>query len=97
MLPGEFVYVKFNLKPSGDRMDIPATALIFNTQGTQVMQVDGQNKLHLLKVNVGRDFGDTVEIQAGLSPDDTILEQPDVSLVDGELVTPTSSQHSTHK
>jgi RND family efflux transporter MFP subunit len=89
MLPGEFVYVMFNLKPSGKRLNIPATAMMFNTQGTQVMRVDAQNKLHLLKVTVGRDFGDTVDIQSGLSADDTILEQPDVALQDGEFVTPT--------
>jgi multidrug efflux pump subunit AcrA (membrane-fusion protein) len=96
MLPGEFVNVGFKLKPSGKRLSIPATALIFNAQGTQVMQVDGQNKLHLVKVTVGRDFGDTVETQAGLSASDTILEQPDVSLQDGESVTPAPSKHAPH-
>src|ERR1700733_9929511 len=96
MLPGEFVNVSFRLKPSGQRVNIPATALIFNTQGTQVMRIDAENKLHLLKVTVGRDFGDTVDIQAGLSADDMILEQPDVSLEDGQVVTPTPSRHATH-
>jgi RND family efflux transporter MFP subunit len=96
MLPGEFVNVSFKLKPSGQRVKIPATALIFNAQGTQVMKVDAQNKLHLLKVTVGRDFGDTVDIQAGLSAEDTILEQPDVSLQDGQVVTPTLPQHASH-
>jgi membrane fusion protein, multidrug efflux system len=93
MLPGAFVNVSFNLKPSGEHLNIPATALIFNAQGTQVMRVDAQNKLHLLKVTVGRDFGDTVDIQAGLNPDDTILEQPDVSLQESETVTPTAPPH----
>ena len=96
MLPGEFVNVMFKLKPSGQRLNIPATALIFNAQGTQVMRVDPQNRLHLLKISVGRDFGDIVEIQAGLNMDDTILEQPDVSLQDGQVVIPTEPQHATH-
>jgi len=96
MLPGEFVNVIFQLKPSGLRLNIPATALIFNAQGTQVMRVDPQNRLHLQQVTVGRDFGDTVEIQAGLNMDDTILEQPDVSLQDGQVVIPTEPQHATH-
>jgi hypothetical protein len=83
----------FKLKPFGQRLNIPATALIFDARGTQVMRVDSQNRLHLQQVTVGRDFGDTVDIQAGMSADDTILQQPDVSLQDGQLVTPVQSEH----
>ena len=88
MLPGAFVYVAFKIAPSGQRWSLPATALIFNTDGTQVMLVGPEQKLRLQKVTVGRDFGDTIEIQAGLSGDQTIVEQPDVSLQDGQVVTP---------
>lgn len=94
LLPGEFVYVAFKIKPSGQRWNLPATALIFNTDGTQVMLVEPGNKLHLQKVTVGRDFGDTIDIQAGLRGDETIVEQPDVSLEDGEVVTPVEAQHA---
>jgi RND family efflux transporter MFP subunit len=92
MLPGAFVYVAFKIAPSGRRWSLPATALIFNTDGTQVMLVGPAKKLHLQKVTVGRDFGDTIEIQAGLSGDQTIVEQPDVSLQDGQVVTPVEAQ-----
>src|SRR2546430_3226673 len=40
MLPGTFVYVAFKLGAAGQRWNLPATALIFNAQGTQVMLVD---------------------------------------------------------
>ena len=92
MLPGAFVYVAFNAAPSGKRWDLPATALIFNTDGTQVMLVGPEDKLQLQKVTVGRDFGDSVEIQAGLNGDETVVEQPDVSLHDGQVVTPVEAQ-----
>jgi len=62
--------------------------LIFNTDGTQVMLVGPGNKLQLQKVTVGRDFGDTIDIQAGLSGDETIVQQPDVTQHDGQVVTP---------
>lgn len=96
MLPGEFVYVDFNLALAGQRWKIPATALIFNSGGTGVMLVGPQNKLHLQKVTVGRDFGDTIDIQAGLSGGELIVEQPDVSLQDGQMIVPVESQHGTH-
>lgn len=95
MLPGEFVYVAFKLAPTGQRWNLPATALIFNTDGTQVMVVEPGGKLHVQKVIVGRDFGDTIDIQAGLNGGETIVEQPDVSLQDGQVVTPVQSKHAT--
>ncbi|MDP9174587.1 MAG: efflux RND transporter periplasmic adaptor subunit [Planctomycetota bacterium] len=94
LLPGEFVYVAFKIRPSGRRWNLPATALIFNTDGTQVMLVGTGNKLHLQKVTVGRDFGDTIDVQAGLSGGETIVEQPDVSLHDGQVITPVEAQHA---
>lgn len=95
MLPGEFVYVNFNTSPVGKRWNLPATALIFDARGTQVMLVRPGNKLQLQKVVVGRDFGDRIEIQAGLKGDETIVEQPDVSLEDGQVITPVESQHES--
>ena len=97
MLPGQFVYVVFKIGRWGQRWNIPATALIFNTEGTQVMVVESGGKLHLQKVIVGRDFGDVIEIQAGLSGSETIVEQPNVSLEDGQVVTPVESQHATQQ
>jgi len=95
MLPGEFVYVGFKLAPVGRRWNLPATALIFNSDGTQVMVVEPGGKLHVQNVTVGRDFGDTIDIQAGLNGGETIVEQPDVSLQDGQVVTPVESKHET--
>jgi RND family efflux transporter MFP subunit len=92
MLPGEFVYVAFKISPSGQRWNLPATALIFNSNGTQVMLVEPGGKLHVQKVTVGRDFGDTIDIQAGLKGDETVVKQPDVSLEDGQVVTPVESK-----
>ncbi|MDB5291680.1 MAG: hypothetical protein JWL69_2921, partial [Phycisphaerales bacterium] len=61
---------------------------------TQVMLVEPGNKLHLQKVTVGRDFGDTIDIQAGLSGGETVVKQPDVSLQDGQVVTPVESKNA---
>jgi RND family efflux transporter MFP subunit len=96
MLPGQFVYVVFKIGRWGKRWNLPATALIFNADGTQVMLVGRDGKLRLQQAIVGRDFGDVIEIQAGLSGGETIVEQPDVSLQDGEVVTPVEAKDATH-
>jgi RND family efflux transporter MFP subunit len=88
MLPGQFVYVSMTVGPSGQRWNLPATALIFNAQGTQVMLVGPDNKLRLRDVTPGRDFGDTIDVQAGLRGDEKIVKQPTVSLQAGQVVIP---------
>ena len=95
ILPGEFVYVALKIAPSGQRWNLPATALIFNSDGTQVLVVQPDHKLHFQKVTAGRDFGDTIDIQDGLNGDETIVAQPDVSLQEGELVTPMEATHAS--
>jgi hypothetical protein len=96
LLPGAFVYVGFKAAPSGQRWILPATALIFNADGTQVMLFGLERKLHIQKVTVGRDFGGTIEIQTGLSGDETVVEQPDVSLQDGQVVKAVEAQTGAH-
>jgi multidrug efflux pump subunit AcrA (membrane-fusion protein) len=95
MFPGQFIYVAMKIDPSGKRWNLPATALIFDTNGTQVMLVEPGGKLHIQKVVVGRDFGDTIDVQAGLNGNETVVKQPDVSLQDGQVVTPVESKNAT--
>src|SRR6266478_6586304 len=92
MMPGMFVYVSFKIGPSGTRWRVPATAMIFNAQGTRVAVVGAGNKLHFQDVAVGRDLGTTIDIQAGLNGNETIVSQPTVSLQEGQVVKPIQSQ-----
>ena len=88
LLPGMFVYVDFKIAPSGTRWRVPATAVIFDAQGTRVVIVGQGNKLHFQDVVLGRDFGVSIDIQAGLNGNEIIVKQPTVSLQEGQLVKP---------
>ena len=92
LLPGMFVYVSFKIGPSGTRWRIPSTAVIFNAQGTRVAIVGAENKLHFQEVVLGRDLGTSIDIQAGLQGNETIVKQPTVSLQEGQLVKPIEPQ-----
>jgi RND family efflux transporter MFP subunit len=93
LLPGMFVYVGFKIGPSGTRWRVPDTAMIFNERGTQVMIVQQPgNKLHLQKVVVGRDFGNAIDIQAGIDGSVWIVKQPTVAQQEGQVVTPEESK-----
>jgi multidrug efflux pump subunit AcrA (membrane-fusion protein) len=93
MLPGTFVYVDFKIGPAGTRWRVPATAMIFNAQGTRVVIVGAGNKLHFQDVVVGRDLGTSIDIQAGLHGNEMVVSQPTVSLQEGQVVKPIESHN----
>src|SRR5437867_3566393 len=95
LLPGMFVYVTFKIAPSGTRWRVPATAVIFNAQGTRVAIVGVGNTLRFQEVVLGRDFGTSIDVQAGLQGHETIVKQPTVSLQEGQRVTPVKSKNSS--
>jgi multidrug efflux pump subunit AcrA (membrane-fusion protein) len=92
LLPGMFVYVAFKISPAGTRWRVPATAAIFDAQGTRVVIVGPGNALHFQPVVFGRDFGASIDIQNGLRGDETIVKQPTVSLQEGQVVRPIEPQ-----
>jgi RND family efflux transporter MFP subunit len=91
LLPGMFVYVGFSIGPSGTRWRVPATAVVFDANGTRIVIVGDGNALHFQPVVLGRDFGDSIDIQAGLQGSETIVKQPTVSLQEGQVVRPIPS------
>jgi multidrug efflux pump subunit AcrA (membrane-fusion protein) len=91
LMPGMFVYADFDIAPSGTRWRLPATALIFDAQGTRVATVAPGDTIHFQQVEVGRDFGDTIDIQAGLHGGEAIVAQPTVSLREGQRVRPVAA------
>ena len=95
LLPGMFVYANLTVAPSGTRWRIPATALVFDGQGTRVAIVDADKKLRFRPVVLGRDFGDTIDVQGGLQGDESIVKQPLVSLQEGQVVAPIEPQKAS--
>jgi RND family efflux transporter MFP subunit len=94
LLPGMFVYISFKIAPAGTRWRVPATAVIIDTQGTRVATIGPGNTIHFQHVTLGRDFGTSIDIQAGLNGGETIITQPTVSLQEGQVVRPITSAPS---
>jgi RND family efflux transporter MFP subunit len=67
---------------------IPGDSLIIRASGTQVALVDAHHTVHLQKVEIGRDYGDKLEVLNGLTPGATIIANPGDSAQDGALVSP---------
>ncbi|WP_420138850.1 efflux RND transporter periplasmic adaptor subunit [Sphingomonas sp.] len=84
--PGSYAQVSFPLHGSAGAVELPASALIVGQNGTQVALLGPDNKAIIRAVTVGRDNGATVEITAGLSPNDRVIDSPPDSLQAGDKV-----------
>jgi RND family efflux transporter MFP subunit len=83
---GSYCNVHFEVPTDGNLVRIPSTALVTGNQGTQVATLDSNDKVVLRKVQLGRDLGDSVEVTAGLSPSDRIIDNPPETLSAGDTV-----------
>src|SRR5256885_6547687 len=83
---GSYCNVHFEVPTGANLVTIPSTALVTGNQGTQVATLDGNNKIVLKNVQLGRDLGDSVEVIAGLTPSDRVINNPPETLVAGDTV-----------
>ena len=86
LMAGMFIYVDFAIKPSGTRWRIPATAILIDAQGTRVATVGPAGAIHFQQVTLGRDFGASIDVQAGLTGNEVIVAHPTLSLREGQIV-----------
>jgi RND family efflux transporter MFP subunit len=83
--PGMYVTVELHIPRKNPGVIVPADALVFNGDGTQVAVAhDGTAQFH--KVTVARDFGTEVEVRDGIRPGDELILKPQVALADGSKV-----------
>ena len=84
--PGDYAQVQFDLPAQADVLQVPATALTFRNSGMAVAVVGPHDRAIIKPVQVGRDFGTTVQVNSGISPTDKIIDNPPDSLETGDLV-----------
>ena len=76
---------------------LPSSTILFQANGPQVGIVNGKNQIELRKVTLGHDFGDTIEIMAGVRPGDAVVANPPDSLTNGMLVSVEAAAPTTQK
>jgi RND family efflux transporter MFP subunit len=86
LLPGSYAQVNFNVKLSGQRLTLPINALLFRPEGTMAAVVGPDNRLNLKKIIIGRDFGASVEVLEGITPQDNIVINPPDALEQAQQV-----------
>jgi RND family efflux transporter MFP subunit len=86
---GAYAFVHFKVPQpshaSTQSLTIPANTLLFRSEGLRVGVVRN-GRAALVPIKIGRDFGDKVEVIAGLQPTDQVIVNPSDSLSDGSRV-----------
>jgi RND family efflux transporter MFP subunit len=88
ILPGSFAQVHLKLPTDATTFRLPVTTLIFRSEGLRVAAVKN-GIVSLIPITIGRDFGSTVEVIAGLTGSEQLVINPPDSLAEGQSVTVT--------
>jgi RND family efflux transporter MFP subunit len=83
---GAYCQVHFRLPVDPNMVRVPATALMLVDHGVQVAVLSDGDEAVLKTVQLGRDFGDSVEVTAGLAPQDRVIDSPAETLQSGDAV-----------
>lgn len=86
LLPGAYAEVRIKLPAPTTTLVLPVNALLFRSEGLRAAVVHGGNRVALVPITLGRDYGTEVEVLSGLAADDVIVVSPPDSLVDGQEV-----------
>jgi membrane fusion protein (multidrug efflux system) len=84
--PGTYVNVHFDFPSDPNILILPEQALLFRAQGMQVAVLDGQSRVHLQDVALGRNLGTDVQIVSGLKATDKVVANPSLGLLEGQQV-----------
>jgi RND family efflux transporter MFP subunit len=83
---GGYARVTFNVSGRLGTLMIPSSTLVFRSQGTFVATVNTNNRIHLVPIRVGRDFGSSIEVISALKDIHQVVDNPPDSIAEGEQV-----------
>ncbi len=76
LLPGMYAQVELSSVRADPPLLVPSDAMIVRADGAQVAVVRPDHTVHIQKIEVGRDYGDRIEVLKGLQEGDTIVSNP---------------------
>ena len=89
---GMYLTLRFHVRTAEPVLIVPATTLQIGRDGTRVATLLPDHRIAFKKITIGRDFGTTVEITAGLTGNDLLVDNPSTELVEGDKVAPEGNE-----
>jgi RND family efflux transporter MFP subunit len=86
--PGMYLMVKFVFGRVAPSVRIPSAAVVVRSGPRKVAVLDAVYAVHYRDVQLGRDFGDEIEVLTGLNVGDTVVVHPGDDIPEGTVVEP---------
>jgi RND family efflux transporter MFP subunit len=88
LMPGMYAQVDLAVPRKEPPLAIPGDTLVVRDNVTQVAVVSADGTVHFQRIQLGRDFGDHLEVLSGLEPGQLLAINPSDSVREGAKVKP---------
>lgn len=95
LLPGMYAQVDLSSARSNPPLLVPSDALIVGADGASVAVVAEDHTVHVQKIEVGRDYGDKLEVISGVREGNWVIENPGDAAREGNKVDPVPAASKT--
>jgi RND family efflux transporter MFP subunit len=86
LMTGAFADVQLELAHPAIAINVPASALVVDRDGVHVATVGPDDRVVLKPVTIARDLGKVVEVGAGLTAEDRVIDSPPDGIASGDAV-----------
>ena len=88
LMPGMYAEVDLTTPRKDPPLSIPGDTLVVRSDGPQVAVVSPDRSVHYQRIQLGRDFGDRIEVISGLQLGQQVVVNPGDSVQEGSKVNP---------
>jgi len=86
LLSGSYATVRFKVQRPNPSLIVPQSALLIDAKGVRVALVDADGTLHYRSIQIGRDFGNDVEVLSGVETTDVLATGLAANIAEGSRV-----------
>ena len=86
LLSGSYATVRFKVQRPNPSLLVPQSALLIDASGVRVAVVNADGTLHYQPVQIGRDFGNDVEVLSGVETTDVLATGLAANVAEGSRV-----------
>ncbi len=91
-MPGMYAQVDLAVPRKDPPLAIPGDTLVVRANGPQVAVVAADGTVHYQQVQLGRDFGDKLEVLSGLQEGEQLVVNPSDAIREGAKVKPAAKE-----
>jgi multidrug efflux pump subunit AcrA (membrane-fusion protein) len=91
LMPGMYAQVDLSVPRKDPPLLIPGDTLVVRSDGPQVAVVAPDGHVHFARIQLGRDFGDRLEVLSGLEDGQQVVVNPSDAIREGAKVKPVAA------